>query len=228
MAGYAFASLGPRTLAKAPHASHIQQLDSPGQNVAGHWHNGGYWRDDIPFGTHSSEAYSNSAVGYSTGFPSMAGSTLAVGKQNAVGIDAPNEIERRRNFFQWVIPSAVTILSCNLRYTIGSVFTTGEGWTGQIYSSNTDDSALTQTPAFGGFVYNTNNLLGTFPSTVTTGVEQILSISPSVVNPFAGGYFCLIFGTDHELNGTGASTAGLNSGWNWPGFATDVRFELVY
>lgn len=209
-------------------ASHFQQLDSVGQLVGGKWHNGGYWRDDIPFGTHSSEAYSNSSSGYSTGFPSMGGSVLAVGKQNAVGVDGANEIERRRNWFQWQIPSGVSILGCNLRYTIGSVYTVGEGWTGKIYSSNTDDSGLVQTPGYGGFVYNLNNLLGSFASTVTTGVEQVLSIDPSLLSAFAGGYFCLIFGTDHELAGTGASTAGLNSGWNWPGNTSDVRFELIY
>lgn len=190
----------------------------PGQNLYYCVKAGQYTRQDHPYGTPVSEVYQAEFFD-SMAFPET--TVQQVGKQYT-GATTDN-MNRYREYFQFPVPDYVTAAGANtftstLFYGLGNPSFGTPAFTGQIWTSNTDDSALTQTPPFGGFIYNctalTATLSGTWSSVHGSGFSSSVVLPQATIVAKASQRICFVVGTNDELSQTGSSTqSGIDNFW---------------
>lgn len=185
MAGYVFASMGPRTCAKAkPLQTQVYTFPSigAGQSISGGTGDFRYWRRaDSPYGTETGEAFETSDLRLGLR-PVLVGGVNRI--RSCISIPA----------------SFSTAIALRLKLTPTAKHVTN-GFTMGWYGSNTDD--------YGGgtaIAYNTNNLLDSAVDSAFTASVQYTFSTASLASYLArvGGHFSMILATTDDV----ATTAG--------------------
>ena len=146
-----------------------------------------YTRNDSPYGTGTSESQTSNAgfnVGQITGPP----------------------ITRSRTICNFRVPDFVSagLTSATLGIQFTSPSAGSPAWNYNVYSANSDVSAPSLTPAYGGTYYTANSALeGSFNATL--GTAQNLSITAAHVQSRANGYMGFLCVSSREFAGTVAT-----------------------
>lgn len=144
------------------------------------------------------------------------GPIQGVGKTCVLG-SGSGAMYRSRAYYQFPIYSFISAINSAKISTelINIQNTLDASWFFSIYASNTDDSAMVMTPAFGGFAWNTNVQINqiqnsSIPNTLPGFVLNSNFVGPRITDIIAkaGGRYCLIAFQDLERNGLGNGISG--------------------
>ncbi len=141
----------------------------------------GFIRNDTPFGTLVSEAYAGSP-------------SIFIGKVNT------SPFKRQRVLCSFRIPEWLTTCSAVNASVYRFSYNNTQANAGELWVSNTDDSAYSSTAD----AYNFDNLAANIDLTITT--QQLLSVATGLITAMAGAHASFILSTDNERLATGATT----------------------